>query len=162
LAYCDADGPQCSPGCESIPLPSRFNTRILMSACRPRSDTCNKEFKCMRRSVVPLGGTCASYTECPAGVDCRGNICGGPTAQCQQDSDCVIGRECPVFARRSWNPRHSRAHHRYTVANRITYSNSNVLGGLLPSPTSQGGRGKMCQRRRLSRRRSMYQRDLWG
>lgn len=46
--------------------------------------------------------------------------------------------------------------------NRITYSNSNVLGGLLPSPTSQGGRGKMCQRRRLSRGRSMYQRDLWG
>jgi hypothetical protein len=65
----------------------------------PRSDTCNKEFKCMRRTVVPLGGTCVSYTECPAGVYCRGNICGGTTAQCQQDSDCVIGRECPVSLR---------------------------------------------------------------
>lgn len=72
----------------------------------------------MRRTVVPLGGTCVSYTECPADVDCRGNICGGPTAQCQQDSDCVGGRECPVSlrSRRSWDPHDSRAHHQCTVA----------------------------------------------
>ena len=40
-----------------------------------------------------LGKPCNRDAQCPTGVKCGSEVCGGPTATCSTSADCVTGRE---------------------------------------------------------------------
>lgn len=95
-AYCDDSYSFCAPGCRS---------RLAVSSGRPYdadfsfagfSVICSNDFRCTRRPLVPLGGTCADDRDCPRGVKCYSNICGSVGATCGDNSTCAAGCECMI------------------------------------------------------------------
>ncbi|KAG7527444.1 hypothetical protein FFLO_06924 [Filobasidium floriforme] len=49
---------------------------------------------CTPKTAAPIGGACGADNQCPAGVACKSNICGGADAYCTGNEQCASGYAC--------------------------------------------------------------------